>query len=256
MNQLPTETRRQILHMLVEGSSMRSVTRVMGVSYPTVNRLMVRAGEVCGEFHNKAVRNIPANLIECDELWAFVHTKDKRLRWAESPSEEHGSLWTFVGIDAESKLILSWKTGDRTYATRARFIADLESRISSDVQITTDGLRSYYDAIGGLFSGRRVDYAQQVKIYGPTESDPNRQHGRYAGSIKVDMIGEPDMEQVTTAHNERHNLTMLPSWVSTSVSNRLMVLVLAAGLSGSPRRPTMIRIVGSWASRSASLVSS
>ena len=208
MNQLPTAVRRQILHMLVEGSSMRSVSRVLGVSYPTVDRLMVRAGEVCGEIHDKTVRNIEAKRIECDELWAFVHTKNKRLKWALHPSDEHGTIWTYTAIDADTKLILAWRTGPRTRATTQDLMDDIESRLSSRVQIATDGMGSYEDAIINAFGFQGADYGQLMKIYGPTDDNPDRAMGRYATSIKLDRLGSPVMDSVTTAHNERHNLTM------------------------------------------------
>src|ERR1700733_1608111 len=113
MNKLPLEKRLQILTMLVEGSSMRSVSRVCGVSINTVTKLLVDAGTACAEFYDEKVRNVAAKSVQCDEIWSFSYAKDKNVKSAKSAPEGAGNIWTWTAIDADSKLIVSWHVGDR-----------------------------------------------------------------------------------------------------------------------------------------------
>src|SRR6202167_1444969 len=133
MNKLPLEKRVQILSMLVEGSSMRSVSRVAGVSINTVTKLLVDAGKLCAAFHDEKVRNVAAKTIQCDEIWSFSYAKKKNVRTAKAAPEGAGDVWTWTAIDGDSKLIVSWHVGDRSGETGIAFMGDLRARLANKV---------------------------------------------------------------------------------------------------------------------------
>jgi IS1 family transposase len=147
--------------MLVEGSSLRSISRVVDVSINTVTKLLVDAGHVCDAFHDEKVRVVAAKRIQCDEIWSFTYAKAKNVARAKAAPEGAGDTWTWTGIDADSKLIVSWLVGDRDADYAQAFMNDLASRLSTRVQMTTDGLKAYLEAVEGAF-GCDVDYAQLV----------------------------------------------------------------------------------------------
>jgi IS1 family transposase len=209
MNKLPIANRVQILSMLCEGSSMRAISRVCDVSINTVSKLLEDAGEVCAAFHDEHVRDVVAKRIQCDEIWAFTHCKEKKVATAKAPPQGAGDTWTWTGICADSKLIVSWLVGGRDSGYAIEFMDDLRSRLANRVQLTTDGHKSYLEAVEGAFGGD-VDYAQLVKLYGPT-SDSGK--GRYSpaectGSKKMPIEGKPDPRHISTSFVERQNLSM------------------------------------------------
>jgi IS1 family transposase len=208
MNKLPLAKRTQILAMLCEGSSMRSISRVADVSINTVSKLLVEAGEACLAIHDDTVRNVNASRIQCDEIWSFCHAKQKNVAMAKAAPEGAGDVWTWTAIDADTKLIVSYFVGDRSGDSAIELMDDLRNRIANRVQITTDGHRAYVEAVEGAFGGD-VDYAQLVKLYGPTITAP----GRYSpaectGIKKIRREGNPDIAHVSTSFVERQNLTM------------------------------------------------
>jgi IS1 family transposase len=208
MNKLPLAKRTQILAMLCEGSSMRSISRVADVSINTVSKLLVEAGEAALALHDEAVRNVKASRIQCDEIWSFCHAKQKNVATAKAAPEGAGDVWTWTAIDADTKLIVSYFVGDRSGEIAIELMDDLRDRIANRVQITTDGHRAYVEAVEGAFGGD-VDYAQLVKLYGPTITAP----GRYSpaectGIKKIRREGNPDIAHVSTSFVERQNLTM------------------------------------------------
>jgi IS1 family transposase len=208
MNKLPLSKRTQILAMLCEGSSMRSISRVADVSINTVSKLLVEAGEACLAIHDETVRNVNASRIQCDEIWSFCHAKQKNVATAKAAPEGAGDVWTWTAIDADTKLIVSYFVGDRSGDSAIELMDDLRDRIANRVQITTDGHRAYVEAVEGAFGGD-VDYAQLVKLYGPTVTAP----GRYSpaectGIKKIRREGNPDIAHVSTSFVERQNLTM------------------------------------------------
>lgn len=209
MNKLPRKTRAQILHMLCEGSSMRSISRMTGVSINTVSKLLVDAGKACAAFHDETVRNVKAKRVQCDEIWSFTYAKQKNVKHAKAAPVEAGDTWTWTALDADSKLIVSYLVGGRDSEYAAAFMDDVASRLATRVQMTTDGHRAYLDAVEGAF-GADVDYAQLIKIYG---SAPESAKGRYSpadctGIIKTNVEGRPDPNHVSTSYVERQNLTM------------------------------------------------
>ena len=208
MNKLPLAKRTQILAMLCEGSSMRSISRVADVSINTVSKLLVEAGEACLAIHDETVRDVKTSRIQCDEIWSFCHAKQKNVATAKAAPEGAGDVWTWTAIDADTKLIVSYFVGDRSGDSAIELMDDLRDRLANRVQITTDGHRAYVEAVEGAFGGD-VDYAQLVKLYGPTITAP----GRYSpaectGIKKIRREGNPDISHVSTSFVERQNLTM------------------------------------------------
>jgi IS1 family transposase len=208
MNKLPLAKRVQILSMLCEGSSMRSISRVVDVSINTVTKLLVEAGEACADLHDAQVRDVKASKVQCDEIWSFCYAKAKNLAAATDAPSFAGDVWTWTAIDADTKLIVSYYVGDRSGESAMVLMDDLRARLANRVQLTTDGHRAYLEAVEGAFGGD-VDYAQLIKMYGPTPTPA----GRYSpaectGIKKVRVEGDPDREHVSTSYVERQNLTM------------------------------------------------
>lgn len=209
MNKLPLQKRTQILSMLVEGSSMRSISRVVGVSINTVTKMLVDAGEACGAYHDEHVRNVESRRVQCDEIWSFCYAKQKNVAKAKAAPQVAGDVWTWTALDADSKLIVSYLVGGRDSEYAIEFMDDVAGRLANRVQMTTDGHKAYLEAVEGAFGGD-VDYAQLVKLYG---SAPEAKKGRYSpaectGIRKMRIEGNPAKEDVSTSYVERQNLTM------------------------------------------------
>ena len=208
MNKLPLARRVQILSMLCEGSSMRSISRVADVSINTVTALLEKAGEACAVHHDGAVRDVKAKRIQCDEIWSFTYAKAKNVAAAKAAPEEAGDTWTWTALDADSKLIVSYLIGGRDAGYAHAFMDDVASRLATRVQLTTDGHKPYLQAVEGAF-GADVDYAQLVKMYG----DASGPAGRYSpaectGARKMRVEGRPDQAHISTSYVERQNLTV------------------------------------------------
>jgi IS1 family transposase len=210
MNKLSLKTRVQILNMLCEGSSMRSISRIADVSINTVSKMLVDAGKACSAFHDDNVRGVTASRIQCDEIWSFTYAKQKNVASAKAAPEEAGDTWTWTALDADSKLIVSWLVGGRDSEYAMVFMDDLRGRLANRVQLTTDGHRAYLEAVEGAFGGD-VDYAQLIKLYGEgSERGPERKYSPSVctGARKSRVEGNPDLAHVSTSHVERQNLTM------------------------------------------------
>ena len=208
MNKLPLSKRVMILSMLVEGSSMRSISRTLGVSINTVTKLLVDAGEACAAYHDATVRGVKANRIQCDEIWSFCYAKDKNVSRAKSAPGGAGDVWTWTALDSDSKMILSYEIGDRSSGTAIEFMDDLRARLANRVQLTTDGHGVYLEAVEHAF-GADVDFAQLVKLYGDAlEPEKRYSPARCIGTRRRRIQGRPDPEAISTSHVERHNLTM------------------------------------------------
>jgi IS1 family transposase len=212
MNKLPLATRVQILSLLCEGSSMRSISRVCDVSINTVAKLLEDAGEACAAFHWDKVRGVDARRVQCDEIWSFVHAKAKNVPTAKAAPEQAGDVWTWTAIDADTKLIISYMVGGRDSEVANFFITDLAERVSGRMHLTTDGHKAYLEAVAGAFPEGGVDYAMLVKLYGEPKG-PKTAERRYSpavctGAKKTRITGCPDETFVSTSHVERQNLTM------------------------------------------------
>ncbi|MDX8528014.1 IS1 family transposase [Mesorhizobium sp. MSK_1335] len=208
MNKLPLQTRVQILSMLCEGSSMRSISRVADVSINTVSKLLVDAGKFCADLHDREVRNVTSKRIQCDEIWSFVGAKAKNVSTMKQPVEGAGDVWTWTALDSDTKLIVSWLVGGRDGEYALAFMDDVKDRIANRVQLTTDGHRAYLNAVEEAF-GADSDYAMLVKQYGEPESNksPERRYSpAVCTGVKTRVEGNP--EHVSTSHIERANLTM------------------------------------------------
>ena len=209
MNKLPVKTRATILNMLVEGSSMRSISRMTDVSINTVTKLLIDAGNACAAYHDETVRNVRAKRVQCDEIWSFTYVKQKNVAKAKAAPEEAGDTWTWTALDADSKLIVSYLIGGRDAGYAHDFMQDVADRLANRVQLTTDGHKAYLDAVEGAI-GADVDYAQLIKLYGTA---PESAKGRYSpaectGIRKFRAEGSPDDRHVSTSYVERQNLSM------------------------------------------------
>ena len=208
MNKLPHAKRVQILSMLVEGSSMRSISRVVDVSINTVAKLLAEAGEACETFHDENVRGVKAKRVQCDEIWAFCYAKQKNVATAKAAPQGAGDIWTWTALDADSKLIISWNVGGRDAGYASMFMEDVAGRLANRVQLTTDGHKPYLQAVEGAF-GAAVDYAQLVKLYGDAPGPAGRYSPAECTGIKKTVVeGKPDLAHVSTSYVERQNLTM------------------------------------------------
>ncbi|PZT91009.1 MAG: IS1 family transposase [Citromicrobium sp.] len=209
MNKLPIEKRRLILNMLVEGSSMRSISRVADVSINTVSKLLVEAGQAAIALHNDHVQNVEAQRVQCDEIWSFCYAKQKNVKTAKAAPSEAGDVWTWTALDADTKLIVSYLVGGRDAEYALEFMDDLRARLANRVQLTTDGHGAYLEAVEEAF-GADVDYAQLVKIYGAAPNGPETRYSpaECVGARKRAVEGRPDLGHVSTSHVERQNLTM------------------------------------------------
>lgn len=207
MNILPIEKRVQIINLLVEGMSMRAISRVSDVSINTVTKLLCDAGAACSDYHDQYVRGLQIKQVQCDEIWAFCYTKQKNVAAAKAASDGAEDVWTWTATDADSKLVLSYLVGGRDVENAEAFMLDVKDRLSNVVQLTTDRHKAYLKAVEKAFDWA-VEYAQLVKMYG--RDIPN---GRYSpaeciGAKKVKVSGEPDLAKVSTSFVERQNLTM------------------------------------------------
>lgn len=209
MNRLPTAKRVQILSLLCEGNSMRSTSRVAGVSFNTVAKLLAEAGAVCAAFHDEMVRNVEAKRVQADEIWSFVGAKKKTIQKDPSIVERNpdaGDVWTWTAIDADTKLVISYLVGARDSHSAYSLMCDIRSRVTERIQLTSDQLSVYLKSVDRAF-GIDVDYAMLHKIYAGGGD------GRYSpaeciGTKKVVVIGDPDLKHISTSFVERSNLTM------------------------------------------------
>jgi IS1 family transposase len=211
MNKLPAQKRVQILSMLCEGSSLRSTSRVCDVSINTVSKILVDAGKVCAAYHDQYVRGLTCKRVQCDEIWSFCYSKERNVKGAKAAPEGAGNVWTWTALDADTKLICTWAVGGRDAASARNIMEDLQSRVKTRMQLTTDGLRLYLDAVQEAFGNDGVDYAMLIKIFGAPEGKGNER--RYSpaqciGAKKHKVDGDPDVKHVSTSYVERQNLNM------------------------------------------------
>jgi IS1 family transposase len=206
-NNLRTEKQLAVLSALVEGNSVRSTERMIGVHRDTILRLMVRVGNGCADLLNEKMVDLGCARLEMDELWSYVGKKQRHVKKTDD-ARTVGDTWTYVAIDSDSKLIPSFRVGKRDQENTRAFVADVASRLRNRVQISTDGLKQYIYAIGASF-GRNVDYAQIVKSYEAEAIGPGRYSPpKVTSTEKTPVFGEPVAELVSTSYVERQNLTM------------------------------------------------
>lgn len=208
MNTLTDAERTQIVTAIVEGNSIRATSRMTGFSKNTITKLLVELGDACIAYQDKALRNLNCKRIQADELWSFCYAKDKNV-----PEEKRGKfgyedVWTWIAIDADTKLIPSFFVGDRDAESAYEFMHDLADRLAHRVQLTTDGHTAYLTAVEEAF-GADIDYAMLVKIYGSNpEKDTRYSPAECIGCVQKTIAGRPDSKHVSTSYAERQNLTM------------------------------------------------
>lgn len=208
MNRLPLTKRAQIIGLLVEGNSLRAASRLADVSINTVTKLLVDVGTACAKYQDETLRNLPCKRVQVDEIWSFVYAKDKNVKTAKAAPDGAGDVWTWTAICADTKLVPTWHVGSRDAECAMTFIDDLSRRLANRVQLTSDGLKSYLDAVDGAFGGD-VDYSQLVKIYGkPWEVEKRYSPVECIGARKQPIIGNPDPKHISTSFVERQNLNM------------------------------------------------
>jgi len=209
MNKLDTAKRAQIVSALVEGCSIRATVRMTGASKNTIAKLLVELGAACSDYLDKTLVNLRCKRVQVDEIWSFCYAKAKNVTpeiTAKNPFA--GDVWTWVAIDADSKLIPSWTIGPRDGVTARIFVNDLAGRLANRIQLTSDGLSAYLIAVEKAFHGH-VDYAQLVKIYGDTSEGQKRYSpAECIGCDQHVIDGRPDPEHISTSYIERQNLTM------------------------------------------------
>lgn len=192
----------------MEGNSIRATVRMTCVAKNTVVRLLADVGQACAEYQHKVLRNLNCRRIQCDEIWAFCYGKDKNLPEDKQGKFGYGSVWTWVALCADSKLVPSWYIGNRNYEDARTFMDDVASRMAHRIQITTDGHGAYIEAVEEAFGGN-VDFSQLIKMYGkPEEPDTKYSPPRCIGTRKHRLVGNPDSDKVSTSYVERQNLTM------------------------------------------------
>src|SRR5260370_29347807 len=198
-----------VITALVEGCSIRSISRMTGVAKGTILRLLETVGKACADYQNVTLRNIPAKRVQIDEIWSFCYAKDKHVTQEMWDRVGYaGDVWTFAAIDADTKLAISWLVGGRNAGCAADFLQDVAGRLKNRIQLTTDGHKMYLTAVPDAF-GNKIDYAMLVKIYG---NDPEGQK-RYSpaqcqGTKRIEVIGRPNPAHISTSYVERQNLTM------------------------------------------------
>ncbi len=208
MNRLSTEKRAQIVGMMIEGNSIRSITRMTGVCQEAITKLLCDLGKACADHHNATVRGVRSRRVQCDEVWSFCYAKAKNVP-VEKQGTGAGDVWLWTGIDADSKLILSYLCGGRDAEWATQFMEDLASRVATRIQITTDGLKAYAVAVEGAF-GMEVDYAMLIKLYGaPSDRPDTRYSPAQCIGIRTGVLsGSPDPQHISTSFVERMNLNV------------------------------------------------
>ena len=208
MNKLPSEKRAQALQMMAEGISLRAMTRLTGISRTTLIRLLEDAGQAFSEYQDRVLVNLPCKRIQVDEAWAFSYCKQKSVPTAKKAPEGAGDIWTWVGLDADTKLAASFYVGGRDSEAAMTFMDDLAKRLANRVQLTSDSHRPYLEAVEGAFGGD-IDYATLVKIYGAAPEGQRRYSPAICtGAHKHRVEGNPDPKHVSTSFVERQNLSL------------------------------------------------
>lgn len=209
MNRLSLKDRTQILGCLVEGNSMRATARMCDVSFNTVSKLLIDVGAACYDYQDKTLRNLPCKRVQCDEIWSFCYAKEKNVPQDRRGEFGVGDIYTWVAIDADTKLVPCWLVGKRDAEYAYGFIHDLSERLANRVQLSTDGHKAYVVAVEDAF-GVGVDYAMLVKLYGGSGANDERRYSpaECTGIMKRRIVGNPVEKDVSTSFVERQNLTM------------------------------------------------
>jgi IS1 family transposase len=207
MNRLSLEDRSRIIRLLIEGNSLRASTRICDVSINTVTKLLVDVGSASADYQDSTLRNLTCKRIQCDEIWAFCYAKQKSVPPDIRGQFGYGDVWTWTAIDADTKLVPAFMVGNRDAKSARMFIDDLASRLANRVQLTTDGLKVYLEAVEGAF-GADIDYAVLHKVYESTQEETRYSPAKCVGWERKRIMGEPDPDHISTSFVGRQNLTM------------------------------------------------
>jgi len=207
MNKLDNKRRAQVIAALVEGCSINATVRMTGVAKNTILKLLADVGTACAAYQDMAFRDLPCRRIECDEIWSFCYAKKKNVAPENAGVLGFGDVWTWVAIDADSKLVPCWHVGHRDAHAANEFITDLASRLKGRVMLTTDGLKAYVEAVEGAF-GCEIDFAQLIKIYGKSQDEVRYSPAECVGCETKVISGDPFPPMISTSYVERQNLTM------------------------------------------------
>lgn len=207
MNKLDDKKRAQILSVLVEGNSLRATARICGVAFNSVLKFVPLIGKVCAEYQDRVFRNLKCRRIQCDEIWSFCYAKQKNVPENKRGQFGYGDVWTWVAMDADTKLVPSFMVGTRDARAAKMFIDDLASRLATRIQLTTDGYKVYLEAVENAFGGD-IDYAMLVKIYESSQEETRYSPALCMASERRTINGNPDPNYISTSYIERQNLTM------------------------------------------------
>jgi IS1 family transposase len=208
MNTLSIEKRTQVVASLVQGNSIRATVRMTGVAKNTIIKLLTDLGRACSEYQDKTLQRLSCTHLQCDEIWSFCYAKDKNVPEDKRGDFGYGDVWTWVAIDADTKLVASFTVGSRSSQTAKVFMDDLASRLANRVQLTTDGHRVYLQAVEDAF-GSEIDYAMLIKLYGnDAEAEKRYSPAECIGCRETGITGHPDPKHISTSYVERQNLTM------------------------------------------------
>lgn len=209
MNRLDAAKRSQVVGALVEGNSIRATVRMTGVAKNTIAKLLIELGAACSEYLNRTLVNLPCKRVQCDEIWSFIAAKQKNVTPGLLKKGLAGDIWTWVAMDADTKLICAWMVSGRHSLAAREFIQDLASRLTNRIQLTTDGHHVYINAVDRAF-GQEIDYAMLIKVYGnpPRETEVRYSPAECVGCERKAISGNPDPKHVSTSYIERQNLTM------------------------------------------------
>ncbi len=207
MNKLTRDKKARITASLVEGNSLRTTARMCDVAFNTVLNFLPEIGSACADYQDRVLRGLKCKRIQCDEIWSFCYAKEKNVPADKKGKFGYGDVWTWVAIDADTKLVPSFMVGKRDFQTAKIFIDDLADRLASRVQLTTDGHRPYLEAVEGAF-GADIDYAMLIKLYASTQEETRYSPAECIGTETKKIQGNPDPDHISTSYVERQNLSM------------------------------------------------
>src|ERR1700682_2358824 len=209
MNKLTATKREQVIRSLVEGTSINSTCRLTGVAQMTVLKLIETVGEACANLHDRWFRDLTCMRVQIDEMWSFCGMKAKNVPVELRGTFGFGDVWTWIAIDADTKLVITWLVADRSQDSAAQFVQDLASRLANRVQLSSDGYPPYTLAVRDAFRDG-VDYAQVVKVYSDPTKEDRRKYSpsRFITEEIHKLIGNPDDDHIATSFAERNNLNV------------------------------------------------